>query len=400
MADPWRWWDAATIARITGCPVDAVTHNWPLIVDALYVRGIYDRDVCLGVLPTVAIETASTFEPIHEYGTTANWAGYEGGPDFAGRGFPQLTHLSNYRNAGDALGIDLVSNPDLALDPKISANILAWFWATKGVPAKNGSHFYTMVELCHEHDWNWVRRVFQGGTAGLDRLIAMASALDAYAAPTETPMPVTFNPDYPAVLQNDDWSCAPTSLTWAMRALGRTPATDWIETDMVNLNIVSKEVGLLDHTGAGIVTWLQIGDPKHYGSDGYGISNNQCPISWDQLIPEINAHPPYPLLLGLPVWGGAGHGHWSGVRGYDPARDVILLANPATGATYGQPELTRQQFEARAGNNASIVRVLHPDLIGTPMPAPTPVPSSSISRADLDDIISRLTVLRDRLPAA
>lgn len=31
MADPWRWWDASTIARITDCPGDAVRANWPLI---------------------------------------------------------------------------------------------------------------------------------------------------------------------------------------------------------------------------------------------------------------------------------------------------------------------------------------------------------------------------------
>lgn len=221
-----------------------------------------------------------------------------------------------------------------------------------------------------------------------------------------SPMPVKFDPNYPAVIQNDDWSCAPTSLTWAMRALGRNPATDWIETDMLALGIVTRELGLMNHTGSGIVHWMQINDAQHYGSDGYGITNNQNPIGWDQLVPEINPNPPYPLLLGLPNWGGPGRGHWAGVRGYDPARGVILLANPDNGPTFGVTELTRQQFEARAGNNASIVRVLHPDLLSaTPEPIP-PTQPAAVTRADLDALLvehdaqrQRIVALRDRMPA-
>jgi hypothetical protein len=412
VADPWQFWDAATIARITGSPVDAVTRNWPLIADALERRGIYERNVCLGLLATVAIETASTFEPIDEFPDPRRYPDsggypphYEGGPDYHGRGFLQVTHLGNYRQAGAVVGRDLVADPSLANDPKIAAEILAWWFATKGVPSKDGSRFYSLVDLCRERDWEWVRRAVQGGTAGLDRLIAIASALDAYAAPGGGAMPVKFDPHYPAVIQNDDWSCAPTSLTWAMKALGRHPGDNFIEDDMVRLGLVTHEQGLMNHTGSGIVTWLQIGDAQHYGSDGYGISNNQNPISWDVLVPEITPYPPYPLLLGLPNWGGLGKGHWSGVRGYDPGRGVILLANPDTGTTYGHAALTRQQFEARAGGNASIVRVLHPDLLGA-TPEPPKPPVLAVTRADLDPIIAQseavtaaLRTLRERAPA-
>jgi hypothetical protein len=68
MSDPFKFWDASTLARVTGCPEDAVRSNWPLIAASLERRGIYDRDVCLGVLPTIAIESASTFAPVPEYG--------------------------------------------------------------------------------------------------------------------------------------------------------------------------------------------------------------------------------------------------------------------------------------------------------------------------------------------
>lgn len=223
-----------------------------------------------------------------------------------------------------------------------------------------------------------------------------------------TPMPttkVTFDPNYPTVIQNDDWSCAPTALTWAMRALGRMPATDWIEADMVALGLVTHAQGLMNHTGAGIVTWLQINDAQHYGADGYGISNNQNPISWDQLVPEINPNPPYPLLLGLPNWGGQGKGHWSGVRGFKDGR--ILLANPDNGPTFGVDSLTREQFETKAGGNASIVRVLHPDLLEATAPTPPPPPPvRPVTRQDLENLlvearaqVSRIEALRDRMTA-
>ncbi|AWN35701.1 glycoside hydrolase family 19 protein [Methylobacterium radiodurans] len=41
-----------------------------------------------------------------------------------GRGDVQLTHEANYRAMGALIGLDLAGNPDLALDPAISARIL------------------------------------------------------------------------------------------------------------------------------------------------------------------------------------------------------------------------------------------------------------------------------------
>lgn len=43
---------------------------------------------------------------------------------FYGRGLPQITHEENYRKLGKRIGVDLVNNPDLALDKVYSSNIL------------------------------------------------------------------------------------------------------------------------------------------------------------------------------------------------------------------------------------------------------------------------------------
>lgn len=45
---------------------------------------------------------------------------------YYGRGFVQLTWRSNYEKASKRLGIDLVNNPDLALEPAYAANIMVY----------------------------------------------------------------------------------------------------------------------------------------------------------------------------------------------------------------------------------------------------------------------------------
>ena len=46
-----------------------------------------------------------------------NGEGYK----YRGRGFIQLTGKNNYRHFGNKIGVDLVNNPDLLLDPEIGA---------------------------------------------------------------------------------------------------------------------------------------------------------------------------------------------------------------------------------------------------------------------------------------
>lgn len=80
--------------------------------------------------------------PIHELGGPNYLKKYDTGPLakalgntpeadgdgilYAGRGLVQLTGRTNYANAGKMLGIDLLANPDLALNPSNAARILVW----------------------------------------------------------------------------------------------------------------------------------------------------------------------------------------------------------------------------------------------------------------------------------
>lgn len=92
------------------------------------------------MLATSYHETAFTMQAIKEYGSYKYLSKYDTGrlakvlgntPEadgdgilYAGRGHVMITGLDNYKKFTKLLGIDLVKNPDLALDPVISAKIL------------------------------------------------------------------------------------------------------------------------------------------------------------------------------------------------------------------------------------------------------------------------------------
>jgi putative chitinase len=52
---------------------------------------------------------------------------------YRGRGLKQLTGKDNYTRCGKAIGLDLVANPDLLLEPMAAARSAGWFWAANGL---------------------------------------------------------------------------------------------------------------------------------------------------------------------------------------------------------------------------------------------------------------------------
>ena len=78
------------------------------------------------VLATVEHETGNTFEPVRESPRMSElWRRkrFRYFP-YYGRGYVQLTWEFNYRRYSEILGIDLVKNPDRAMEPAIANFIL------------------------------------------------------------------------------------------------------------------------------------------------------------------------------------------------------------------------------------------------------------------------------------
>jgi predicted chitinase/murein DD-endopeptidase MepM/ murein hydrolase activator NlpD len=109
--------------------------NEALIAQALKDQGIYSPQTYAYALATARHETGNPdLTPrteIDPEGQAAKW-GYDGGADYAGHGFIQLTGEGNYKTYGDQLGLDLVNHPELANDPKNAAKILAAYFKNRG----------------------------------------------------------------------------------------------------------------------------------------------------------------------------------------------------------------------------------------------------------------------------
>lgn len=58
---------------------------------------------------------------------------------YRGRGYVHLTGRYNYAKAGEALGLDLINNPDLAAIHKYAARIAIWYWMTRVRPKYTGN---------------------------------------------------------------------------------------------------------------------------------------------------------------------------------------------------------------------------------------------------------------------
>lgn len=76
---------------------------------------------------------------------------------FRGRGLKQLTGKDNHRACSAGLGVDLVANPDLLLQPQYAALSAAWFWSTN----KCGP-------LADADDFVGLTKRINGGTIGLE----------------------------------------------------------------------------------------------------------------------------------------------------------------------------------------------------------------------------------------
>jgi putative chitinase len=83
------------------------------------------------------------------------------GAKYIGRGLIQLTGKDNYKAFGDAIGEDLVANPELVQEPRYAALSAGWFWNKRGLNA-----------LADAMDITTMTIRINGGKIGIDDRIA------------------------------------------------------------------------------------------------------------------------------------------------------------------------------------------------------------------------------------
>jgi len=160
---------ADVIATLLHAPVTHVETHWPLVEQALTDLQIRDTAVEVAAIATIGAESY-LFAPEKEPGSEAYFRRmYEfdrslgnvepgDGVKYCGRGFIPLVGRSEYARFGKLVGVDLVAQPDLALDPSVAARILAYDFMLKGVP-----------KAAAEGDWVKVRRLVHGDLSGWKR---------------------------------------------------------------------------------------------------------------------------------------------------------------------------------------------------------------------------------------
>jgi len=140
---------------------------------------LYPKAYLAYMLATAWHETATTMQPIAEFGKgkgrAYGIADKKTGKVYYGRGFVQLTWLKNYLLAGTKLGVDLVNNPELALDLRIATRIMfegmlnGWFTGKRLADYRLANGSFQKVNA---------RRIING----TDKAVLIAGYFDVFLA--------------------------------------------------------------------------------------------------------------------------------------------------------------------------------------------------------------------------
>jgi hypothetical protein len=123
IAGDWNGSDLVTLdelRHIFGAVADdpKVVEGLPALNAAMLRAGISTPARKAAFLATLRSESGFRYDAV-EVGNAAR---------YRGRGFIQITGEANYRSAGEFLGLDLLGNPDLAINGLASPTIAAWYW--------------------------------------------------------------------------------------------------------------------------------------------------------------------------------------------------------------------------------------------------------------------------------
>ena len=100
-------------------------------------------------------------------GNTAPGDGWK----YRGRGLIQITGKNNYRACGEALGLDLIAQPEMLEKPQYGCMSAAWFWATNGLNTLADAGKFDAI----------TQRINGGQTGAADRQALYTKALKVLA---------------------------------------------------------------------------------------------------------------------------------------------------------------------------------------------------------------------------
>lgn len=170
------------LALSTGARIDRATEFLPHIESAMAEFGIDTVERQAAFLAQIGHESGGLKYTTEIWGPTSAQSRYEGRKDlgnvrpgdgirFKGRGLIQTTGRDNYNTTGRALGVDLLTHPELLAEPALAARSAAWYWQSR-----------KLNQFADSGDFLTLTRRINGGTNGLaDRMALHSAATEALA---------------------------------------------------------------------------------------------------------------------------------------------------------------------------------------------------------------------------
>ena len=168
-----------TFPRAT--PQSNLSTHLPFVLAGLRARHLGDRAMVTMAIATIRAETEGflpidegisafntrrkpfdLYEPGTQVATDLGNTQPGDGARFKGRGYIQLTGRDNYQRIGRQVGVDLISQPQVANDPGIAGLILAQFLKNREAAIRAAMAAHQLAKA---------RRLVNGGSHGLDRFV-------------------------------------------------------------------------------------------------------------------------------------------------------------------------------------------------------------------------------------
>ncbi|GAV06146.1 hypothetical protein RvY_16177 [Ramazzottius varieornatus] len=133
------------------CESSSQPDQYPRVLKAIQLAGITSKEELAMFLANIYHESA-TLRYVSELNPEA---GYSGGVAYKGRGYIQLTHDYNYRDASIGMYGDdrLVKNPELVeKDLDVAWAVTAWFWKARVKPTLNLADFDSSVKAINSRE--------------------------------------------------------------------------------------------------------------------------------------------------------------------------------------------------------------------------------------------------------
>lgn len=139
-------------------PLNAAMHEFHInspIRQAAFIAQIAHESGELRYVEEIA--SGSAYEGRKDLGNTQPGDGMR----YKGRGLIQITGRNNYAECGKALGVDLITNPELLETNDFACRSAAWFWASRG-----------LNDLADRGDFERITKRINGGLNGYQERLA------------------------------------------------------------------------------------------------------------------------------------------------------------------------------------------------------------------------------------